>query len=107
MVISGGNEEDEEQADKYSIHFSHYANKLEIYLRRNGISCHDADIIIEESSVFYFEKIRSSESKRFKLIGKHDPAQVFAESAARAIEIHIPEAKGTFGSFNEIARHIK
>ncbi len=90
------------------MHFAHYASKLEQHLRKNGISCHDADIIIEESSVLYFEKMHSPDNaKFFNLIRKHDPAQLFAESAARAIERHLPEAKGTFGSYGEIAKCIK
>jgi hypothetical protein len=97
----------EAQEDGYSIHFAHYAGKLEQHLRKNGISCRDADKIIEESSVIYFEKLHSPESKFFKLVRKHDPAEVFAESVVRAIERHLPEAKGTFGSHGEIIKCIK
>jgi hypothetical protein len=97
----------EAHGDEYSIHFAHYAGKLEQHLRKNGISCRDADTIIEESSVIYFEKLHSPENKFFKLVRKNDPAQLFAESAARAIERHLPEAKGTFGSFSEIAECIR
>jgi hypothetical protein len=97
----------EAHEDGYSIHFAHYASKLEQYLRKNGISCHDADLIIEESSVLYFEKLHSSGSKISKLLRKHDPAQVFAESATKAIERHLPEAKNTFGSYSEIAKCIR
>lgn len=93
--------------DGYSIHFAHYAGKLERYLRTNGISCHEADVIIEESSGLYFEKLHSPENKFLKLVKKHDPAELFAESAARAIERHLPEAKDTFGSYDEIARCIR
>ena len=94
--------------DGYSVHFAHYATKLEQHLRKNGISCRDADIIIEESSVIYFEKLHSPESKFFfKMVRRHDPAQLFVESACRAIERHLPEAKGTFGSQGEIARCIR
>ncbi len=42
--------------DAYSTHFAHYADKLERHLRTNGIPCHDADVIIEESSEYYFGK---------------------------------------------------
>ncbi|AFU58196.1 hypothetical protein Ngar_c12560 [Candidatus Nitrososphaera gargensis Ga9.2] len=91
----------------YSIHFAHYAGKLEQHLRKNGISCHDADLIIEESSVLYFEKLYSSGSKISKLLKRYDPAQIFAESATKAIERHLPEAKDTFGSYSEIANCIK
>jgi hypothetical protein len=93
--------------DGYSIHFAHYAGKLERHLRNNGISCHDADLIIEESSELYFEKLHSAANKLSKLLRKHDPAQLFAESATKAIERHLPEAKNTFGSYGEIARCIR
>lgn len=97
-----------DSGDGFSVHFARYASKLEQHLRKNGISCHDADIIIEESSVLYFEKVHSPDSaKFFNLIRKHDPAQLFTESATRAIERHLPEAKGTFGSYGEIAKCIK
>ena len=97
----------EAHGDGYSIHFAHYAGKLERHLRNNGISCHDADLIIEESSELYFEKLHSSENKLSKLIRKHDPAQLFAESVTMAIERHLPEAKDTFGSYREIAKCIR
>ncbi len=96
-----------DSGDGYSVHFAHYASRLEQHLRKNGISCHDADVIIEESSVLYFEKMRSPDGRFFSLVRKHDPAQLFAESAARAIERHLPEAKGTFGSYGEIAKCIR
>jgi hypothetical protein len=97
-----------DSADGYSVHFAHYATKLEQHLRKNGVSCHAANIIIEESSVLYFEKTHSLDSaKFFNLIRKHDPAQLFAESATRAIERHLPEAKGTFGSYGEITKCIR
>ncbi|HZC88124.1 MAG TPA: hypothetical protein VE199_00780 [Nitrososphaera sp.] len=92
--------------DGYSIDFVHYASKLEQHLRKNGISCHDADIIIEESSVIYFGNMCSSDSKLFKVIGKHRLAHLFAKSAVRAIEKHLPEAKNSFGSYHEIMRCI-
>jgi hypothetical protein len=96
-----------DRQDSYSVHFAHYATKLEQHLRKNGISCHDADIIIEESSVLYFEKLHSPESKIFKLIRKHDPLQLFVESACKAIKQHIPEARHTFGSQGEIAKCVR
>lgn len=91
----------------YSVHFAQFASKLEQHLRRNGISCDDADMIIEESSAIYFEKLGSSTSKLMKMIKKQDPAGVFVDSAYRAIGIHLPEAKGTFGSQKEIAKVIR
>lgn len=96
----------ETQEDAYSIQFSHYAGKLEKHLTKNGISCNDADTIIEESSAYYFEKIHSQENKFIKMIKKHDSTELFAESAATAIQRHLPEAKDTFGSYNEIAKCI-
>ena len=97
----------EADGEAHSIHFAHFAGKLERYLRNNGISCHDADLIIEESSVLYFEKLHSSGSKISKLIRRYDPAQLFAESATKAIERHLPEANNTFGSYGEIEKCIK
>jgi hypothetical protein len=91
----------------YSMHFAQFAGKLEQHLRKNGISCDDADMIIEESSQIYFEKLGSSASKLAKMLRKQDPANVFVDSAHKAIEHHIPEAKNTFGSQTEIARAIR
>jgi hypothetical protein len=91
----------------YSVHFAHFASKLEQYLRKNGISCDDADLIIEESSAIYFEKLSSSTNKILKAFKKHDPAEVFIDSAHRAIGRHLPEAKDTFGSMSEISRIIR
>lgn len=91
----------------YSVHFAHFASKLEQYLRKNGISCDDADMIIEESSAIYFEKLGSSANKLFKAFKKRDPADVFVDSAHKAIERHIPEAKDTFGSTAEISKIIR
>lgn len=90
----------------YSGHFAHFATRLEQHLRKNGISCDDADRIIEESSVIYFDRL-SSANKLARLFRKQDPANVFVDSAFRAIGRHLPEAKGTFGSPNEIARAIR
>jgi len=93
--------------DGYSVHFAHYAGMLERHLRKNGISCREADLIIEESSELYFEKLRSAGSKLSKLFRKQDPERLFAESAAKAIERHLPEVKDTFGCYSEIAKCIK
>ena len=90
----------------YSVHFAHFASRLEEHLRKNGIPCDDADRIIEESSVIYFDRL-SSANKFAKLFRKQDPANVFVDSAFRAIVHHLPEAKGTFGSPNEIERAIR
>ena len=42
-----------------SIQFPLFASKLEAHLIKHGVPCSDADIIIEESSVLYFERLRS------------------------------------------------
>ena len=91
--------------DVYSIQFSNYASRLESHLLKHGVACNDADRIIEESSIIYFEKLRSHEKKLF-LLKKHDPAETFVRSACQAIESYIPEAKHSFGSFEEISRCI-
>jgi len=91
----------------YSVHFAHYAGKLEQYLRKNGISCDDADMIIEESSAIYFQKLGSPTNKLLKAFKKKDPADVFVNSAHKAIERHLPEAMETFGSTSEILKAIR
>ena len=96
----------ETQEDAYSVQFALYAGKLEKHLRTNGISCQDADIIIEESSKYYFEKLHS-DNRLVRLIRKHDPAELFIQSAARAVQKNLPEAKGTFGSSHEIEKCIR
>lgn len=96
--------------DAYTMHFGQFASKLERHLRTNGIPCRDADVIIEEISALYVEKIKKSAGGgRFlsRILGKHGPAEVFVDSAYRAIERHLPEAKFTFGSQNEIAKCIR
>lgn len=89
----------------YSVHFARFAAKLEQHLRKNGVSCNDADMIIEESSALYFEKLGPSNSF-FKLLKKQDPARVFIDSARKAIAARLPEAIDTFGSQVEIARAV-
>jgi hypothetical protein len=90
----------------YSVHFAHFASRLEEHLRKNGISCDDADRIIEESSVIYFDRL-SSANKLARLFRKQDPANVFVDSAFQAIGHLLPGAKGTFGSQGEIAKAIR
>jgi hypothetical protein len=92
--------------DTYSVHFARLAAKLEAHLLKYGVACSDADMIIEESSVLYFENLKSPTKKLFKLIKKQEPAKVFVDSAYKAIEKHIPEAKQTFGSYGEISNCI-
>jgi hypothetical protein len=90
----------------YSVHFAHFAAKLEAHLIRFGVTCADADSIIEESSIIYFEKLGSAKKKLLKFVRKEDPAKVFVDSAYRAIEIHIPEANNSFGSHIELSKCI-
>jgi hypothetical protein len=90
----------------YSVHFAHCAAKLEAYLLRFGVTCTDADSIIEESSIIYFEKLGSAKKKLLKFMRKEDPVKVFVESAYKAIERHIPEAKNGFGSHTELSKCI-
>ena len=92
--------------DTHSVHFARFAAKLEAHLLKYGVACSDADMIIEESSVLYFERLKSPTKKLFKLIKKQEPAKVFVDSAYKAIENHIPEAKQTFGSYGEISNCI-
>ena len=96
-----------EDSEGHSVHFARCASKLEQHLRKNGISCHDADLIIEESSEFYFDKLHSHDSRFFKLVRRYDPVELFVESASKAIARHLPEAAITFGSRNEIAACIR
>jgi hypothetical protein len=70
------------------------------------VMCHDADMIIEESSILYFEKLNSPTKKFFKLVKRQEPAMIFIESASKAIGKYIPEANHTFGSFEEISKCI-
>ncbi len=90
----------------YSVHFAHFAAKLEQHLRKNGVSCNDADMIIEESSALYFEKLGPS-NKLFKFLKKDDPQGVFVDAARKAIATRLPEALETFGSKVEIARAVR
>ena len=73
---------------------------------KNGVSCDDADMIIEESSSLYFEK-RGPSNRLFKFLKKQNPAHVFVDAARRAIAARLPEAKDTFGSEGEIARAVR
>ena len=83
-----------------------FASKLEAHLLKSGVTCSDADLIIEESSILYFEKLKSPTKKFFGLIKRREPAKVFIDSAYKALERHIPEAKQTFGSYTEISNCI-
>ena len=54
----------------------------EAHLIKHGVPCSDADIIIEESSVLYFERLRSPK-KLFNSIKKQAAIKIFLEAAAR------------------------
>ena len=97
----------EYDSSAYSVHFAHCAGKLEAHLLKFGVTCADADSIIEESSVIYFEKVGSTAKKILKFVRKEDPTKVFVDSAYKAIEKHIPEARGTFGSYSELTKCIQ
>ena len=92
--------------DPYSVFFARFASKLEAHLIKYGVACADADMIIEESSMLYFRKLNSPTKRLFKLLKKQDPAKLFIDSACEIIERLIPEAKQSFGSYNEIAKCI-
>jgi hypothetical protein len=96
----------EHDNNSYSMHFARFASRLETYLLKYGVTCHDADMIIEESSILYFEKLNSPNKRLFKLIKRREPAKIFIQSALKAIEKYIPEANHTFGSFEEISKCI-
>ena len=95
------------ESDAHSVHFSHYAAKFERHLTSNGISCHDADLIIEESSVLYFERLRSGENRLLKFLKKQEPGDLFVEAACKAIKKLLPEAQDTFGSQKQIEHCIR
>jgi hypothetical protein len=97
----------EYDSSAYSVHFAHCAGKLEAHLLKFGVTCADADSIIEESSVIYFGKLGSTAKKILKFVRKEDPTRVFVDSAYKAIEKHIPEAKNTFGSYSELTKCIQ
>ena len=92
--------------DPYSVLFGRFASKLETHLLKHGVACADADIIIEESSILYFGNLNSTTKKLFRLLKRQDPAKLFVDSASQIIERIIPEAKKTFGSYNEISKCI-
>jgi hypothetical protein len=92
--------------EPYSVLFAKFASKLETHLLKYGVACSDADMIIEESSILYFGKLKSPTKKHFKLLKRQDPTKLFIDSACQIIERLIPEAKKGFGSYNEISKCI-
>jgi len=67
--------------------------------------CHDADMIIEESSILYFEKLNWP-TKRFFSSSKDESLKWYSESASKAIGKYIPEVNHTFSSFEGISKCI-
>ncbi len=92
----------EQDKETYSVHFARFAAKLEKHLLNHGVTCNDADIIIEESSVIFFERLNNPRRIISRLFKKQQPLQLFVESAFLAIAKHIPEAQKTFGSYGAI-----
>ena len=88
--------------DTYSVHFARFAAKLEKHLLNQGIACSEADVIIEDSSTIFFDKLNNPKKSFMKLFKKQDPMSLFIESASEALQKHIPEAQKTFGSFRAI-----
>jgi hypothetical protein len=88
--------------DTYSVHFARFATKLEKHLLNQGIACSEADVIIEDSSTIFFDKLNNPKKSFMKLFKKQDPMSLFIESASEALQKHIPEAQKTFGSFRAI-----
>ena len=88
--------------DTYLIHFARFAAKLEKHLLNQGVSCSEADVIIEDSSTIFFDKLNNPKKSFLKLFKKQDPMSLFIESAGEALQKHIPEAEKTFGSYRAI-----
>ncbi|MGI0037031.1 MAG: hypothetical protein ACRD99_01575 [Nitrososphaera sp.] len=95
------------ESDGHSVHFAHYAAKLERHLTNHGITCRDADLVIEESSILYFEKLRARENSLLRLLRRREPADLFVEAACRAIKKLLPGAQNSFGSAVEVNRCIR
>ena len=88
--------------DTYSVHFARFAAKLEKHLLNHGVACSEADVIIEDSSTIFFDKLNNPKKSFLKLFKKQDPMSLFIESASESLLKHIPEAQKTFGSFRAI-----
>ena len=87
-----------ETRESYMLHFGLFAKKLESYLLDNGISCHEADLIIEETSAAYIARFGGGGPGFLRFVRRRQPASVFVDSACEAVKRHIPEAQNTFGS---------
>jgi hypothetical protein len=88
--------------DTYSVHFARFAAKLEKHLLNHGIACSEADVIIEDSSTIFFDKLNNPKKSFMKLFKKQDPMSLFIESASESLQKHIPQAQKTFGSYRAI-----
>ena len=88
--------------DTYSVHFARFAAKLEKHLLNHGVACSEADVIIEDSSTIFFDKLNNPKKSLMKLFKKQDPMSLFIESANESLQKHIPEAQKTFGSYRAI-----
>ena len=88
--------------DTYSVHFARFAAKLEKHLLNHGVACSEADVIIEDSSTIFFDKLNNPKKSFLKLFKKQDPMSLFIESASESLQKHSPEAQKTFGSFRAI-----
>ena len=88
--------------DTYSVHFARFAAKLEKHLLNHGVACSKADVIIEDSSTIFFDKLNNPKKSLMKLFKKQDPMSLFIESASESLQKHIPEAQKTFGSYKAI-----
>lgn len=88
--------------DTYSVHFARFAAKLEKHLLNHGVACSEADVIIEDSSTIFFDKLNNPKKSLMKLFKKQDPMSLFIESASESLQKHIPEAQKTFGSYRAI-----
>ena len=88
--------------DTYSVHFARFAAKLEKHLLNHGVACSEADVIIEDSSTIFFDKLKNPKKSLMKLFKKQDPMSLFIESASESLQKHIPEAQKTFGSYRAI-----
>jgi len=88
--------------DTYSVHFARFAAKLEKHLLNHGVACSEADVIIEDSSTIFFDKLNNPKKSLMKLFKKQDPMSLFIESASESLQKHIPQAQKTFGSYRAI-----
>ena len=85
----------------YTLHFARFAERLEAHLLKYGVTCSDVGMIIEESQVLYFEKLKSPTTKFLKVIKRQEPTKLFIDSAYESLEKCLTAAKKTFGSYNE------